>query len=847
MAEYRYDPHEIEPRWQELWARERTWEVSNDPGGGGETDALSAMPGQDAAERNSYVLEMLPYPSGEPHIGHLKTYSVGDAIAHFHRRMGRRVLHPMGYDSFGLPAENHAIKTGVHPRVSIEESIASFRRQFHSWGISIDWSRELATSEPSYYRWTQWIFLQLFRAGLAYRKEAAVKWCPKDQTVLANEQVDADGRCERCGCLVEVRQLEQWFLRITDFAERLLADLDGIDWPEHVKTMQRNWIGRSEGAEVTFRCEELGIDYPVFTTRPDTLFGATFFVMAPEHPDVMRLAQGTSRELEVRGYVNHALTESNEERGNAERPKTGVPLGRTVTNPVNGEQIPMYVADYVLMEYGTGAIMAVPAHDERDFAFATAFGLPIRPVIEGPDAGSDTEGDSAGAGDELPYTGEGRLVNSHPDFDGMDSREARSAIVAWLDREGRGHASVNYRLRDWLVSRQRYWGCPIPIVYCERCGIVPIPDDQLPVELPDIEDYTPKGRSPLAAAEDWVNTTCPTCGGPARRETDTMDTFVDSSWYFLRYCDASNERAAWDPEALREWMPVDQYIGGVEHAILHLMYARFFTKALADLGHLDFQEPFRALFTQGMVTKDGAKMSKSKGNVVSPAAIVERVGADTARAYILFVGPPDQDADWSDAGVEGIHRFLGRLWRQAAETAARAGGPSPGLRTPAEPEGDDLELVRKSHWAIDKVSGDLRRFAFNTAISAVMELLNEASRLRDSASAPALRFALGTAASLLFPFAPHVSADAYQHLTGERVWEQPWPEAEEAFLERDVYELVCQVNGKVRDRVQANASASPEMLKDLCRSAPNVKAHLDGRELVKEIVVPGKLVNLVVR
>jgi leucyl-tRNA synthetase len=598
---------------------------------------------------------------------------------------------------------------------------------------------------------------------------------------------------------------------------------------------------------VTFRCEELGIDYPVFTTRPDTLFGATFFVMAPEHPDVMRLAQGTQHELEVRDYVNHALTESNEERGNAERPKTGVPLGRTVTNPVNGEQIPMYVADYVLMEYGTGAIMAVPAHDERDFAFATAFGLPIRRVIEAPMTDPDT-GTGGEAGEEgLPYTGEGRLVNSNADFDGIDSRAARSSIVAWLDREGKGHASVNYRLRDWLVSRQRYWGCPIPIVYCERCGVVPVPDDQLPVELPEIEDYTPKGRSPLAAAEGWVNTSCPTCDGPARRETDTMDTFVDSSWYFLRYCDASNERAAWDQAALREWMPVDQYIGGVEHAILHLMYARFFTKALADLGHLDFQEPFQSLFTQGMVTKDGAKMSKSKGNVVSPAAIVERVGADTARCYILFVGPPDQDADWSDAGVEGIHRFLGRLWRLAAETADRAGGASPGLTQPAELEGDDLELVRKSHWAIDKVSGDLRRFGFNTAIAAVMELLNEASRLRDSASLPALRFALGTAASLLFPFGPHVSADAYELLTGERVWEQPWPEADEALLERDVYELVCQVNGKVRDRVRASSGASPETLKELCRGAPNVRAHLDGRELVKEIVVPGKLVNLVVR
>jgi leucyl-tRNA synthetase len=833
MAEHRYDPHEIEPRWQAVWAGERTWEVDNEAATDAREGRGAGHSGGGTQPPTSYVLEMLPYPSGEPHIGHLKCYSVGDAIAHFHRRLGARVLHPMGYDAFGLPAENHAIRTGVHPRESTAESIASFQRQFRSWGISIDWSRELATDEPTYYRWTQWIFLELFRAGLAYRKEAAVKWCPKDQTVLANEQVDAEGRCERCGAVVEVKQLEQWFLRITDYAERLLNDLDTIEWPEHVKTMQRNWIGRSEGAEVTFRCEDLGVDYPVFTTRPDTLFGATFFVMAPEHPDVMRLARGTPYEQAVHDYVNHALNETNEERGNAEKPKTGVPLGRSVTNPVNGEQIPMYVADYVLMEYGTGAIMAVPGHDERDHGFATAFELPIRRVIEG--------------GKELPYAGDGALVNSHPDFDGMGNREALSAIVAWLDREGKGHASINYRLRDWLVSRQRYWGTPIPILYCERCGMVPVPYEQLPVQLPDIEDYTPKGRSPLAAAEDWVNTKCPDCGGSARRETDTMDTFVDSSWYFLRYCDARNEDAAWDPAVLREWMPVNQYIGGVEHAILHLMYARFFTKALADLGHLDFQEPFQALFTQGMVTNDGAKMSKSKGNVVSPAAIVDRVGADTARCYILFVGPPDQDADWSDEGVEGVHRFLGRLWRLAAETAERTGPARAELTAEQATEGDDLALLRKTHWAIDKISGDLRRFAFNTAIAAVMELLNDCSRLRDSVDPQTLRFALGTAASLLFPFAPHVCADVYELFTGERVWEQPWPQAEEALLESDVYELVCQVNGKVRDRVQASAEAGPEALKDLCRAAPNVRAHVEGREIVKEIVVPGKLVNLVVR
>ncbi|HEY3020878.1 MAG TPA: leucine--tRNA ligase, partial [Solirubrobacteraceae bacterium] len=773
-----------------------------------------------------------PYPSGEPHIGHLKVYSVGDAIAHFHRRTGRRVLHPMGYDAFGLPAENHAIKSGQHPRESTDLAIREFQRQFRAWGISIDWSREFGTHEPRYYHWTQWIFLQLFNAGLAYRKEAAVKWCPKDQTVLANEQV-INGHCERCGSEVEARQLEQWFFRITDYADRLLDDLDRIHWPEYVKTMQRNWIGRSEGAEVTFRCEELGIDYPVFTTRPDTLFGATFFVMAPEHPDVLRLAHGTPHEDEVRHYVDHAITESTEERGDTEKPKTGVFLGRHVTNPVNGARLPMYVADYVLMEYGTGAIMAVPGHDERDFAFAKTYNLPIKRVV--------------GGHDELPYVGDGPIVHSHPEFDGLHNRDAVHKIVEWIDRQGKGHASVNYRLRDWLVSRQRYWGCPIPIVHCDRCGLVPVPEHELPVVLPDITDYAPQGRSPLAAADEWVRVRCPECGAEGRRETDTMDTFVDSSWYFLRYCDATNDDAAWDPAVLRRWMPVDQYIGGVEHAILHLMYARFFTKALTDLGHLDVQEPFERLFTQGMITKDGAKMSKSKGNVVSPQAIVDRYGADTARAYILFIGPPDQDADWSDEGVEGVYKFLGRLWRLCAVTADAIGqDPEP---LPGEGlQGDDLALARKAAWAIDRVTDAMAgRFAFNSAIARVMELYNDCSRLRANVAPDTLRFALATAASLLFPFAPHTAADAYHLLTGRRVWEEPWPFPDQSLLERETYELVCQVNGKVRDRVQAATGASEDELVALCLAAPNVQAHVDGKEVVKRVVVPGKLVNLVAR
>jgi leucyl-tRNA synthetase len=824
MADHRYDPQEIEPRWQAVWAEERTWEVTNDPFDG----------------ESAYILVMLPYPSGEPHIGHLKVYTVGDAIAHFHRRRGERVLNPMGYDAFGLPAENHAIATGVHPRDSTAASIAAFQKQFRRWGVSIDWSRELATNDPAYYRWTQWIFLELLRAGLAYRKEAAVNWCPVDATVLANEQVIA-GRCERCGSEVETRQLEQWLFKTTAYAERLLDDLETIDWPEHVKTMQRNWIGRSDGALVTFRSEEdPETGYEVFTTRPDTLFGATFFVMAPEHPDVLRLAAGGPHEAEVRAYVDAAHAAPNDERSAAERPKTGVPLGRNVINPVNGEAIPIWVADYVLIEYGTGAIMAVPAHDERDHAFATAYGLPIRRVIEGPG--------------ELPYSGDGWLVNSDPEFDGLPNREALGRIVDWLAGDGRGERSVNYRLRDWLISRQRYWGCPIPVVYCDACGLVPVPVDQLPVVLPEVEDYAPHGRSPLAAAEDWVATTCPTCGGPARRETDTMDTFVDSSWYFLRYCDPHNDAAAWDPDAVHRWMPVDQYIGGIEHAILHLMYARFFTKALADLGHLDFQEPFAALFTQGMITRDGHKMSKSKGNVVSPGPLIERYGVDSARAYILFIGPPDQDADWSDEGLEGVHRFLGRLWRLSAEVAGAGPGsesgarPAAGDELPSPLEGADLELVRKAHWAIDKVTRDMDgRFSFNTAIAAVMELVNECYRHRDAASAGALRFAVASAASLVFPFAPHVGTDAYHLLTGRRVWEEPWPAADPRMLELDTFELVCQVSGKVRDRVRVSSSAGSDELEATALAAPNVRHHIDGREIVRVVVVPGKLVNVVVR
>src|SRR5579864_9326642 len=656
-----YDPHAIERKWQQVWAAAAAFETPNpdDPG---------------SAERDkAYVLEMLPYPSGELHMGHVLNYTLGDVVSHVRRRRGYAVLRPMGYDAFGLPAENAAIREGGHPREVTDRNIAAIRGQIKRMGWSIDWTREVSTHEPEYYRWTQWIFLKLFEAGLAYRKAAPVKWCPNDQTVLANEQV-IDGRCERCGWEVEVRNLEQWLFKITDYADRLLDDMSLLEsWPERVLTMQRNWIGRSEGAEVLFRVEELNEDVPVFTTRPDTLFGATFFVLAPEHPLVERFA---GRKPDLLDYARHAAAKKIEDR--AADDKTGLFTGYYAINPVNGERIPIWVADYVLMEYGTGAIMSVPAHDERDFAFAKRFQLPILQVVAPADG--EVDPDSA----YVAHSDDEVLVNSG-EFSGLPAPDAKRRIVAWLEDRGLGGPATSYRLRDWLLSRQRYWGCPIPVIHCERCGIVPVPEDALPVELPDIKDYQPKGRSPLATAEDWVNVRCPNCDGRARRETDTMDTFVDSSWYFIRYCDARDDDQAWDPAIANYWMAVDQYIGGIEHAILHLMYARLFVKALGDMGLLDIEEPFNSLFTQGMILgPDGNKMSSSKGNVIAPIEIIDRYGSDAARTFILFLGPPEQDAAWSDSGVEGVHRFLSRLWRLGSELAEHGTGADP---TPTQQPG----------------------------------------------------------------------------------------------------------------------------------------------------------------
>ncbi len=810
----RYEPQQIEPKWQRVWEDARAFHVPNPD-----------SPEHADRDRKFYMLEMLPYPSGNLHMGHVLNYTLGDVVTHYRRREGFTVLRPMGFDSFGLPAENAAIRGGGHPREITERNIAAIRAQMHRLGWAIDWEREVSAHQPEYYRWTQWLFLKFFEAGLAYRKAAPVNWCPKDQTVLANEQV-IDGRCELCGTLVEARNLEQWFFRITAYADALLDDHAMLDWPERTKAIQRNWIGRSEGAELLFRVEELDLDVPVFTTRADTIFGATFMVIAPEHPLVERLAAATEHEEAVREYVKHTAGRSAEERATKE--KDGVFSGRYAVNPATGEQIPIWVADYVLMEYGTGAIMAVPAHDERDFEFAQRYGLPVVRVVE-PADGSGEESD----GPFAEHTDNERLVNSGQ-FSGLPAPEALRAIVEWLGELGRGRPAVSYRLRDWGFSRQRYWGCPIPILYCDECGIVPVPEDELPVLLPEVEDYRPRGIPPLASNEEWLHVPCPRCGRDAVREADTMDTFVDSSWYFLRYCDPHDDQAPFDRAIVDYWMPVDQYIGGIDHATGHLLYSRFFVKVMNELGLVGFREPFARLFHQGWVRLGGSKMSKSRGNVTAPDQLAEMYGADAVRLFILFMGPADQDMEWSEEGVEGIARFLRRLWRLVNEIAAEV--PRDG--------GGDGPLARKTHETISRVTDDIgRRFVFNTPIAAVMELVNELSR---ATTDPAARFAAETVVSLIQPYAPHIAEELWQRLGHERLWEQPWPVADEALLERDTFELVIQVNGKVRDRVEVSADLPEPELIERAKSSPRVQAQLDGKEIRKAIVVPRKLVNFVV-
>jgi leucyl-tRNA synthetase len=804
----RYDAQQVEPKWQRVWEDERAFEVSNEP-----------------AANKSYVLEQLPYPSGTLHVGHMLVYTIGDVITHFRRRNGMHTLHPFGFDSFGLPAENAAIKEGGHPREITERNIEAIKRSMKRIGWAYDWSRLISTHEPEYMRWQQWQFLRFFERGLAYRKAAPVKWCPNDQTVLANEQV-RDGRCERCGSEVEVRLMEQWFFRTTDYAQELLDDLESVDYPDPIAARQRNWIGRSEGAEIMFRIEDLDVDVPVFTTRPDTLFGATFFVLAPEHELVERLAERSERREELHEYVRRAAVKKTEERAAAEE-KTGVFTGFHAVNPANGERIPIYIADYVLMDYGTGAIMSVPAHDERDFAFAQTFDLPVRVVVR-PREG-DVDADAA----FVEHSEDEVLVNSG-EFDDLPAADGGRRIVERLEAEARARFAVNYRLRDWGFSRQRYWGCPIPIVYCDACGIVPVPDEDLPVLLPEVDDYRPKGKPPLAQAEDWVRVPCPNCGGEGRRETETMDTFVDSSWYFLRYCDPRNDQAPFAREIVDYWNPADLYVGGSDHATGHMIYARFWIKVLNDLGLVGFREPFARFFTNGWVTLGNIKMSKRAGNVVGPDDFVERYGADACRLNIMFLGPADQDMEWTEASVEGMLRFVRRLWRVVGEVAERA----------PDGESEGGPLARKAHETIAKVTDDIgRRFAFNTAIAAVMELVNELSR---STSAPDARFAAETALSLIQPYAPHVAEELWERLGHERLWEQPWPVADEAMLERETFELVVQVNGKVRDRIEVPAALSEDELIEMAKASPKVQAQLNGRSVQRAHVVPRKLVNLVV-
>jgi leucyl-tRNA synthetase len=804
----RYDSQTIEAKWQQVWAEARAFEVPN-PTGSRAADGAK-----------SYVLEMLPYPSGTLHMGHMLVYTIGDVVTHFRRRNGMRVLHPQGFDSFGLPAENAAIREGAHPRVSTERNVVNIRRSMKRIGWAIDWTRELSTHDPEYSRWQQWQFLRFYERDLAYRKGAHVKWCPNDQTVIANEQVLPDGSCERCGAEVESRVMEQWFFRITDYADALVDDLETVDWPESIKARQRNWIGRSKGAEILFRVEELDEDVSVFTTRPDTLYGATFFVLAPEHELVARVESE-----EVQRYVRRAAVKKTAERAAATE-KTGVFTGMHVVNPVNVERLPVYVADYVLADYGTGAIMAVPAHDQRDFDFATAFGLPVRQVVRPPGGEVD---------ESVAYVehAEGEVLVNSDEFDGLPAPEGGRRIVEKLAAAGRGGFAVNYRLRDWGFSRQRYWGCPIPVVYCDACGIVPVPEEELPVLLPEIEDFLPKGRPPLAQAEDWVNVPCPRCGGPGRRETETMDTFVDSSWYFLRYCDARNDSAPFDRAPVDYWNPVDLYIGGVDHATMHMIYARFWVKVLNDMGMLGFREPFARFFSNGWVTTGKVKMSKRAGNVVGPDDFVERYGADACRLNILFLGPADEDMEWTEKSVEAMARFVGRLWRVVGEVAETA---------PHGPPADG-PLARKAHWAIAKVTDDIgRRYAFNTAIAAVMELVNELSRDRSGHDS---RFAAETAVSLIQPYAPHVAEELWARLGHERLWEAPWPEADPQMLERETVEVVVQVDGRIRDRLQVPADTPEEELVALARSSERVQAHLDGGEAARTIVVPNKLVNFV--
>ncbi len=822
----KYNPQQIERKWQQRWAQDRLYEV-----------------GEDDSRPKYYHLTMFPYTSGDLHIGHWYAMAPSDVHARFKRMQGYNVLHPMGFDAFGLPAENAAISHGIHPYAWTMQNIERMRRQLKSLGAIYDWSREVITCHPDYYKWTQWFFLKLYHAGLAYRGRAPVNWCPKCQTVLANEQVVGEGLCERCNTAVIRKDLEQWFFKITDYAEELL-DYSHIEWPERIKLMQRHWIGKSEGVEIAFGLEKEGIEEKeirVFTTRPDTIYGATFVVLAPEHPLVDKLTSPERRE-EVERYVDWARRQSEMERVSTEREKSGVFIGAYAINKLNGERVPIWIADYVLMSYGTGAVMAVPAHDTRDFEFAKIFGLPIKVVIA-PDGWRGEELEEA-------YIEPGTMVNSGQ-FDGLPSEQGWEAIAEFMEEMGYGERKTTYRLRDWLISRQRYWGAPIPIIYCDRCGQVPVPEQDLPVLLPEDAEFRPTGESPLKYCESFVNTSCPRCGAPARRETDTMDTFMCSSWYFLRYASPDYDNGPFDPAMVKYWLPVDQYTGGAEHATMHLLYARFFIKAMRDLGIVDFAEPFTRLYNQGVIVIERQKMSKSRGRVITPDEYVEELGADAVRAYLMFIGPWDQGGEWDDRGIKGVARWLNRVWFLVLD------GYSQDIPKAVLEEIDDggarragKELRHVTHKTIKRVTQDLERFRFNTMIAALMEFTNYLGKVREErlVENAAWQEAIDALLLLLAPTAPHLAEELWTR-TGHpySMHNQAFPTWDEELAAEEEFTLVIQVNGRLRDRINVPVSITEREARELALRSERIRRYLEGGEVAKIIYVPRRLVNIVVK
>lgn len=803
-----YDFREIEKKWQTKWKDNNQYKMDT----------------RDESKPKYYCLEMFPYPSGKIHMGHVRNYSIGDVVARFKKMEGYNVLHPMGWDSFGLPAENAAIKNGIHPHIWTMSNIEEMKEQLNVLGLSYDWDREVTTSTPEYYKWTQKIFLEFYKEGLAYKKNSFVNWCPSCETVLANEQV-VQGCCERCDSVVEKKELEQWYFKITDFAEDLLKDLDKLDgWPEKVKLMQRNWIGKSHGATIDFKIKDSDETITVYTTRPDTIYGTTFMVVAPESPLARELVKGTEYEGVLDNFLTKIHSLSSIERESASLEKEGEFIGKVVINPLTGKEIPIWVANYVLADYGTGAVMGVPAHDERDNDFAVKYNFDIIPVIDEND----------------------KMINSQ-EFNGMTKEEAFDGIIEKLESEGKGNKKTNYRLRDWLISRQRYWGCPIPVVYCDDCGIVPVDDADLPVLLPTDVEFTGKGESPLTTSESFKSCTCPKCGKPARREVDTMDTFVDSSWYFMRYIDNKNEENAFDSDIVNKWMPVDQYIGGVEHAILHLLYARWFTKAFKKMGWTVHDEPFQNLLTQGMVLMDGSKMSKSKGNTISPMEIIEKFGADTARLFILFAAPPERDLDWSDAGVEGCFKFINRVYRVVDELSYLAGKDVEF----GELNKQDQEMRAKTNSTMKKVTEDLSvKFGFNTAIASLMELVNELYKYKelDNRNEAVLKEALEAIVVIIAPFTPHLGEELWTMIGKEgSVFDISWPKYDESAIQLDEIEIVVQVNGKVRSKIMVPVEITEDEMKASALSDDRVKEFIEGKSIVKVVSILSKLVNIVVK